>query len=365
MNFIEIEKRSGVILALVILAASAYLMSPFFVPMFWAALMALTTWPVMAWLNRRTGRPLLNASILSSLWLFLVLGPLIALVAVMAVEAKTVATFIAHYTSVPLPNLPSWIGNLPGVGSAAQKTWGELQAEGGGWFEQFKPMVINVLHFAMSHGSNVAHVFMHVLATLFFVFIFYWQGAHVAELGHTALNKLVGSGSRRYIEIVTSTLKNVINGIVGTALIQAVLSIIGFWVAGVPGAVLLGVATFFLSLIPMAAILVWLPAVGWLFYQGETGWAVFVIVWCLGVIGGVDHIVKPILISRGSVMPITIILLGVFGGIMNFGFLGIFIGPAILALGYSLVMVWLEKDAIKAGKPTEEPAGQIQAQPAQ
>jgi predicted PurR-regulated permease PerM len=359
MNFIEVEKRAGLALALLILAASLYLMAPFFVPMFWAALMVLTTWPVMSWLNNRTHRPLLNAGILSTLWLVLVLAPLIALVAIMAVEAKTVTTFVTHYTSTPLPDLPTWVGNLPAVGGSAQKTWADLQAQGGGWFEQFKPLVSKSLHFAMSHGGNVAHVLMHVLITLFFVFMFYWQGSQVAQIGHLALGRLVGSGSRRYIEIVTSTLKNVINGIVGTALAQAVLSIIGFWIAGVPGAVLLGVATFFLSLIPMGAPLVWLPAVGWLFYQGESGWAIFVAVWCLVVIGGVDHVLKPLLISRGSVLPLSLVLLAVFGGILNFGFLGIFIGPAILALGYSLVKVWLEKD--QAVEPKKETPGPVLA----
>jgi predicted PurR-regulated permease PerM len=339
-----VEKRAGVAIALLILAASAYLMSPFFVPMFWASLMVLTTWPLMAWCNNKTSRPLLNASILSSLWLFLVLAPLVALVAIMAIEAKTVTAFITHYTSTPLADLPSWVANLPLVGHSAQKTWTDLQAEGGGWFEQFKPLVSKWLHFAISQGGNVAHVLMHGLITLFFVFMFYWQGAHIAEIGHRALGKLVGNGSRRYVEIVSSTLKNVINGIVGTALAQAVLSIIGFWIAGVPGAVMLGAATFFLGLIPMGAPLIWLPAVGWLFYQGETGWAIFVLVWCVVVIGGVDHVLKPLLISRGSVLPLSLVLLAVFGGILNFGFMGIFIGPAILALGYSLVKVWLEKD---------------------
>lgn len=354
MTFIEVEKRAGVAIALLVLGASLYLMSPFFTPMFWAGLMVLTTWPIMSWLNKKTNRPLLNASLLSSAWAILVLAPLVALVAVMAVEAKTVTTFVTHYASAPLPDLPAWASNLPGVGSAIQRTWSDLQAQGGEWTNQFKPLVTKGLHLVMAHGGNVAHVFMHVLITLFFAFMFYWQGKEIANFGHLTLNRLVGDGSRRYIDIVISTLKNVINGMVGTALAQAVLSIIGFWAAGVPGAVLLGAATFFLGLIPMGAALVWVPAMGWLFYQGETGWAIFVGIWCLVVIGAVDHILKPLLISRGSVLPLSLVLLGVLGGILTFGFIGVFIGPAILALGYSLVTVWLEKGIENA--PPADPA---------
>ena len=112
---------------------------------------------------------------------------------------------------------------------------------------------------------------------------------------------------------------------------------LGFVVAGVPGALVLGTATFFLSMIPVGPPLVWGGATLWLFYQGRPGWAIFMVVWGLLVISSVDNVVKPYLISRTASLPILLIALGVFGGALAFGFVGIFLGPVLLALALALL----------------------------
>jgi len=132
-----------------------------------------------------------------------------------------------------------------------------------------------------------------------------------------------------------------VNGILGTALAQSVLALIGFWIAGVPGAMLLGLLTFFLSIIPMGPPLVWLPAALWLYFQGEIVWAIFMLVYGMVVISSIDNIVKPYLISRGGTLPLLLVFMGVLGGLMAFGFIGVFLGPVILAIGYSLLAEWM------------------------
>ena len=132
-----------------------------------------------------------------------------------------------------------------------------------------------------------------------------------------------------------------VNGILGTALAQALLATIGFLLAGVPAALLLGFFTFFVSLIPMGPPLIWGPAVLWLFFSDQIGWAIFLAIWGVFVVSSVDNIIKPYLISRGGRLPLVIVLLGVFGGILTFGFIGIFLGPTLLAVTYVLVSEWL------------------------
>jgi predicted PurR-regulated permease PerM len=132
----------------------------------------------------------------------------------------------------------------------------------------------------------------------------------------------------------------VIYGIIGTGIVQAVLTAFGLWICGIPGAFLLGVATFFLSLIPVGAPLVWLPASLWLFYTGATGWAIFLFVWGAVVVSSADNIIKPYFISRGSDLPFILVFLGALGGVISFGFLGIFLGPTLLAVGYNLIRDW-------------------------
>jgi predicted PurR-regulated permease PerM len=132
---------------------------------------------------------------------------------------------------------------------------------------------------------------------------------------------------------------------------------IGFFVAGVPGAPLLALMTFFLSVVPVGPPLVWLPAAIWLFNQGSTGWGIFMIIWGVCV-STVDNFVKPWLISQGSNMPFMLILFGVLGGAMAFGFIGVFLGPTLLAVGYRLVQEWsaageaASRNAASASAPT-------------
>jgi predicted PurR-regulated permease PerM len=134
--------------------------------------------------------------------------------------------------------------------------------------------------------------------------------------------------------------QRVVNGVIGTAAAKAVLALIGFLIAGVPGALVLGIVTFLLSLIPMGPPLAWAPATAWLAWKGEYAMAIFLGAYGMFVISGVDNILKPYLISRGGDLPLVIVLLGVFGGLLAFGFIGLFIGPTLLAVAYSLLMDW-------------------------
>jgi predicted PurR-regulated permease PerM len=96
---------------------------------------------------------------------------------------------------------------------------------------------------------------------------------------------------------------------------------------------------------PVGAPLVWLPAAIWLFfYANEAGWAIFLVLWGLLVVGGSDNIIRPYFISRGSDLPFVLVFLGVFGGVIAFGFLGIFLGPTLLATGYEIVRDWARVD---------------------
>jgi predicted PurR-regulated permease PerM len=119
---------------------------------------------------------------------------------------------------------------------------------------------------------------------------------------------------------------------------------IGFLIAGVPAAILLGFATFFLSMIPVGPPLIWGGATAWLYSEGQTGWAIFMGLYGLLVISSIDNFVKPILIARGAGLSILLIALGVLGGVLVFGFIGIFLGPVLLALGDMLLQRWLREE---------------------
>ncbi len=134
----------------------------------------------------------------------------------------------------------------------------------------------------------------------------------------------------------------------------------GFSIAGVPAALVLGLLTFAFSFV-MVPPLVWGPAVAWLVWQGDYGMAVFLGVWGMFIISGVDNILKPYLISRGGNLPLVVVLLGVFGGVLAFGFMGLFLGPTLLAVAFSLLGDWLIKEVPQTaekdstGEPIDKP----------
>jgi predicted PurR-regulated permease PerM len=130
-------------------------------------------------------------------------------------------------------------------------------------------------------------------------------------------------------------------GIFGTAVAQASVALFGFWLAGAPMPLLLALATFFLSVVPVGPPLVWGGAALWLFNHGEQGWAIFLGFYGLLAISSVDNVIKPILISHSSHLPLLMVVLGVLGGALAFGFIGIFLGPTLLAVGLTLISHWV------------------------
>jgi predicted PurR-regulated permease PerM len=151
-----------------------------------------------------------------------------------------------------------------------------------------------------------------------------------------------------------NTVKGVVYGLIGTALAQAAVALVGFLIAGVPGAFLLAALTFILSLVPMGPVLVWGGAAVWLYATDQPGWAIFMVIYGVAVISSVDNFVKPILMSRAGGLSMLLVVLGVFGGAIAFGFIGLFVGPVLLAVFWRLTTEWLAVQE-RAEPPAQSP----------
>ncbi|MBD8681418.1 AI-2E family transporter [Pseudomonas sp. CFBP 13719] len=347
----QLEKPIGIALIVGVLLAALYVLSPFAITLAWGALIAFATWPAVKWLERLTGRLWIAASVISLLLITIVVGPLVALTLSFAGDATVFTHWVMELAKSTLPDSPGWVAKLPWVGGYVDQQWAVWHAKGPTWFMDVKPYLTKILTVIVGKSGVLGSVLAQIGLSILFAFWFHLEGEKITTLAHKALNALIGQASSRYWEIARNTISGVINGVIGTALAQAVLALIGFWIAGVPGALLLGVGTFFLSLIPMGPPILWLPAAGWLFYQGEVGYAIFLAIWGIFIVSGVDNILKPILISRGGVLPLPIVLIGVFGGVLSFGFLGLFLGPVFLALSFTLVREWLNQRAATSSTP--------------
>jgi predicted PurR-regulated permease PerM len=185
-------------------------------------------------------------------------------------------------------------------------------------------------------GSGVLELTLSIIA----VFFFYRDGTAAAKRLAGVVDRLAGARAHRLLDVAHGTIKGVVYGVIGTAIAQGTLIGIGLWAAGVPGAFFLALVSTFVALVPPGPIIVWLPSAIWLFNRDETAWAIFLALWGFLVVGMIDNIIKPLFISRGSAMPLLLVFLGILGGGLAFGFLGLFIGPTLLAVSYTLLREW-------------------------
>ena len=186
---------------------------------------------------------------------------------------------------------------------------------------------------------------------LVLVFFLLKDAPRIAERIKVAAEKIGGDKGLELLDLAGITIKGVVNGVIGTALVQGIAAGLGFLIVGAPGAILLGVITFFVAVIPIGPPLVWGGVAAWLFVKGDTGWGIFMVIYGIVVISSLDNVVRPLLIGNESRMPFALILFGLIGGTMAFGLIGLFVGPTLLALGYKLIKGWTEIQAHTASTP--------------
>ena len=318
-----------------------YVLRPFAAAILFAAAIAISTWPLyQVVLRRLKGRRTLAAAILTLSLVLLIILP-IALVAYNL--ADDVGNFYDQLrTAVASGHVtpPEWIRRIPMVGEQLDNYLRQLMSSREQMVDLARRMLEPARHYLLSGGIVLGAGVAQLSLAAFVSFFLYRDGYRLLEAIEVMMHKIIGENAAKVAATVSNTVRGVMYGLLGTALAQGVVAAIGFAIAGVPAVPLLSFATFVMSLVPIGPPIVWGGATLWLFDQGRPGWGVFMLVYGLVVISGVDNIVKPMLISRGSSLPFLLVLLGVLGGVIAFGFIGIFIGPTLLAVGYSLMREW-------------------------
>ncbi|MCF7532652.1 AI-2E family transporter [Pseudomonas petrae] len=330
------------ILLLALLGACLWVMVPFWSALFWGAVLAFASWPLMRLLTRALkGRESLAAAILTLGWMVLVLAPLVWLGFNLADHVRDATAFVKDVQVDGLPDPPTWLAGIPLVGERLVGFWNTIDQQGAALLVSVRPYLGQVGNWLLARSAQIGGGILELTLSIVFVFFFYRDGPRVAAFVLSLLERLIGDSAQYYLDLVAGTVQRVVNGVIGTAAAQAVLALIGFLIAGVPGALVLGIGTFLLSLVPMGPPLIWIPATAWLAWRGDYGMAIFLGLWGTFIVSGVDNVLKPYLISRGGNLPLVIVLLGVFGGLLAFGFIGLFIGPTLLAVAYSLLLDWV------------------------
>ncbi len=355
-HFEQYARIAGVALLVI---GCLLVLRPFVGAIFFAAVLCFSTWPAFTLVRDRWG----GRSSITALVFVLALIVLLALPVALAAQslvvhsADAVEKFREIFEEPGSLALPRFIAELPLVGpwldnysQVLLQSREELIGFGKRFADPAKKL-------ALAAGGAVGEGLIQVLIAIFVAFFFYRDGDRISQLVGEAMARLAGTDhGPALVTTAQNAVKGVIYGLIGTALAQSAVALVGFLIAGVPGAFLLAALTFLGSLIPVAPVLVWGGAAIWLYAQDQVGWAIFMVVYGVGVISSVDNFVKPILMSRAGGLSMLLVVLGVFGGALAFGFIGLFVGPALLAVGWSLTKLWLDS-------PVIEVPGRIEAKP--
>lgn len=341
------KRLAQVALVVLLIIGCIAVLLPFVGALLFALVIWVCTWSFYAerCLPRLGGRQTLGASLVVLVLVLILLLPTLFLAASLANGTDSLSSLIKPYLELGLPaNPPAWLSNLPFYGGEIDASWHKLATNREEFNTALRQLLAPARSFALALGGILANGLLQVSLVLFVAFFLFRDGEALSNALYTAARKLGGELGEGMIDKTRDTVLGVMLGIVGTAAAQGTVAMLGFLIAGIPAAILLGFATFFLSMIPVGPPLIWGGAAAWLYSEGQTAWAVFMVLYGVFVISSIDNFVKPILIARGAGLSILLIGLGVLGGVLVFGFIGIFLGPVLLALGQMLFIRWIREE---------------------
>jgi predicted PurR-regulated permease PerM len=274
----------------------------------------------------------------------LVLGPVAVIVATLVDRADDIAAWTRALAGTPLPQLPDWVGALPVVGTRIMAKWQSLASLHQADLEaRIAPYSRDIARWLVAQAGSLLSLFGQILLTLAFAAALYARGEVAAGWALAFARRLAGQQGERAVRLSGQAIRAIALGIVVTALVQSVVGGFGLAVAGVPRPVLLTAAMFVLGIAQIGAVPVMICGIVWLFWHDQALWGGVLIGWTV-ITGSLDNFLRPILIKKGADLPLLLVFLGVLGGLLAFGVIGLFIGPVLLAVSYTLLAAWVGEE---------------------
>jgi predicted PurR-regulated permease PerM len=337
----QIERTVGLVMLAILAVGCVLVLRPFFTAVCFALILVVATWPAFEGLKRLFGgRGSVAALLMITLATLVFVVPPALVASSLDYNVAGTVQVLLDLSQHGLPPPPAWVAEIKVIGPEIHDRWQALANGGPEAAERVQTFVAWVRMELIGAGLSLGNAVVQLILAMLTAFFLYRDGAAVRRSLIAAGRRIAGDQAPRLLRVAYATIVGVVYGVLGTALAQALVLLIGLWITGIPAALLLGLLLFLLSLIPFGPLLVLGPAAVWLYLNGETGSAVFIIVWSIAAGVVTDNVLKPWLISRGSDLPLILILFGVIGGAVAFGGLGLFLGPTLLAVGYELIREW-------------------------
>lgn len=327
---------------------------PFVGILLWSVILAVMLYPLHLHLRSRTGNRW-SATIIGLAGIAIMLVPMYLVVTSLGSTIYFVLAGLQDH-SLTIPQPPAWLGSIPILGQKIADGWSLLATNMPGALAKYGPMLSKTAGWLASLAGGLASGGLSFVLSIGIAAIIVAFAEQATSFAKRLIGVIANDPARgeRVVALTAATIRGVALGVVGVGVIQTLLVGIGFFAIGMTAAGALTLVTFLFSVVQIPVVLITLPAIAYVFSTHPTTPAVIFAIWSL-VAGLSDNVLKPMMLGRGLEVPMPVILLGVLGGMIADGLLGLFIGPVLLAVGYVLMIEWVNarasKDAIAETAP--------------
>ncbi len=326
----------------ILIAASFWILRPFLAAFIWATMIVVATWPLLLILQARLwGRRSLAVAVMTALLLLIFIVPFSLAVAAIVDKADEIIAWARSLTTFTLPPPPGWLASVPLFGSKLSEQWQQLAVSGpSGLSAHLAPYAGKLVRWFVDQAGGLGIMIFQFLLTVIIAAILYANGETAAVGVVSFARRLAGEKGEEVAVLAAKAVRGVALGVVLTAIIQSGLGGIGLAVTGLPAATILTAVMFMFCIAQIGPAPVLIPAVVWLYYASGSLWGTVLLIWTIPVLI-LDNVLRPILIRKGADLPLLLIFAGVIGGLFAIGIIGLFIGPVVLAVSYTLAKAWV------------------------
>ncbi len=333
----------AVLLVGILIITSLWIIRPFFPAIIWATMVVVATWPIMLGIQRRLwGKRALAVIFMTAAFFLLFIVPFTLFIVVIIESTDDIIGWtksLGHWT---MPPPPDWLESLPIVGDRIAGAWRSVSAmQSEHLSERVAPYLRDIILWFVKQVGGGALMFVQLLLTIAITAILYSKGETVALRMYRFASRVAGQRGEEAVALAAKAVRAVALGVIVTAFIQSFLAAIGLSIVGIPYVTLLTAIVFMLVVAQVGLAPVMVPVVIWLYWSGKPGLGTVLLIWSI-VVGAMDNFLKPILIKRSANLSLVTVFIGVIGGLIAFGVIGIFIGPAVLAVSSTLLTVWMD-----------------------
>ena len=347
LNQNTIDNVIRLALIALIVAWSIMIVAPFVGIILWAIIISVSAFPAFLRLSTGLGdRDGLAAIIFVVLLLMLIIGPIAAAIPGLTDSVRDLASQIQS-DSLAIPGAPDRVRQWPMIGEQVFLAWQQAATNLTELLARFQPQLRGASVSILSTVASVGVAVLQLVAAIIIAGVILTNHTRAAALANQLAHRIAPESRERYVSLTENTVRGVTMGVVGVAIVQAILAGIGFAIIGIPAAALWAAICLVLAIVQISIAVIIIPIAIYVFSNHELLPALLFMAWNIPVLA-LDNVLKPILMGRGVDAPMLVIFIGAIGGFISFGFLGLFFGAVVLVIAYDLLVAWLDEISVNA-----------------